>query len=260
MNHEKDPDPVKQTDREIDKLSKSPLWVFGWGLFLTSLTFISGVVLDLNEQNAYIAKYNSLAHTYELDNRKPEMVKKTLALVMDGTLKAETHFADNVERQSDLASIREDVINEGLFLVTSARKAVNAELGVFSTLHFNDAGLNLFVEGFKADMEALDDLLATKESIYQKIKDKKFAEVRTELDKLKVPDYRKERQLNAFSHRVNAFDAESKLKKDEYDADLQLQSAHLRSFRYKFYLVLPMSMIVGAFAVMVIKKFKRIVV
>src|SRR5215471_12502220 len=97
VTEEKQADPIKETDKLITKLSKSPLWVYGWGLFLTSLTFISGVFLDLNEQNANIAKFNSLTHTYEFDARKTAGTTETLKVVWTAATEAVSYFADNIQ-------------------------------------------------------------------------------------------------------------------------------------------------------------------
>jgi hypothetical protein len=252
-------DPIKQTDKLISKLSESPLWVFGWGLFLTSLTFIGSVVLDLNEQNANIAKYNALSHTYQLNDRKKAGTIKALELVLGATNEASLFFNNNIQSQNDIASIPGPVLDKGLELIDTARAGVNTETGVLSALHFDDSGLNQFVDGFKSDLNALDKLLKTKELIYKKIKAKNFEEAKSQLAQLETQDYAKERQLSAASIRAEAFDTETQLKAEEANADLQLHQAHVTSYKLKLYLLLPMSMIVGAFAVIVIRKFRSVV-
>jgi hypothetical protein len=259
MTNSKVPDPIKQADKLIRKLSESPLWVFGWGLFLTSLTFIGNVVIDLNEQNANIAKYNALSHTYQLNDRKKAGTIKALELVLDATNEATDFFKDNIQSQTDIASIPDHVLDKGLELIGVARTGVNTEIGVLSVLHFDDSGLNQFVDGFKNDLNTLDGLLATRESICKNIKGKKFEEVRSQLAKLETQDYEKERQLRAFLVRASAFDTETQLKAEEADADLQLHQAHITSYKLKLYLLLPMSMIVGAFAMIVIRRVKSVV-
>ena len=126
---------------------------------------------------------------------------------MDANIKASEFFNDNIRSQHEVSSIPDDVLDKGLELIDVSRTAVNTEIGVLSALHFDDSGLNQFVDGFKNDLNALDELF----------------------------------------------------KAEEADADLQLHRAHISSYKWKLYLLLPMSMIVGAFAVIVIRKFKSVV-
>lgn len=251
---------VTRTDKEIKTLSKSPLWVFGWGLLLTSLTFISNVLIDLNEQNANIAKFNSLSHIYELDERKTTGTKDALLLVVKGALDAASYFSDHVQKQPRIDQIPNEVVEEASRLIAEARGGINAELSVLSSLHFTDPQLTSHIEGFKTDLESLDEYFATKESICKSIAEKKFTDAQSELDKLKTRDYKKERQLQAFPTRVQAFERESQLKREASDADLQYHDAQLTTFRYKVYLLLPMSGIVGAFAAIVLKRFRKVAV
>jgi hypothetical protein len=115
------------------------------------------------------------------------------------------------------------------------------------------------VDGFKDDLEALDQILATKESTYGLLEEKKYVEAETELAKLKTEhDYLRERQLQAAVLRVNAFQDLATRKGDDYTAELNLQKARLKFFRIKVYLLLPLAAVyVGAFVVIIIKRLKR---
>lgn len=258
VSNEDDSGPLRSAEDFITKRSKSPLWIFGWGLVLMSLTTIFGVVVDLNEQNAHIAKFNSLAHTYEGDARRTAIITKTLELVLDASIEALGHFAEDIlARRQDLASISPDVLQKQLQLIITARRGVNAELSVLSSLQFNDPSFTPFVGGFQSDMEALDEILASKETICQNLLDKKYDEAKTALEKLQQRDYRKERQLNAASLRMSSLEFTVRIKEEAYAAELQLQQARLRSFKLRYYLVLPLSGIVGLFAAIAIGSYRR---
>jgi len=250
--------PISEINKLIHTLSKRPLWVFAWGLLIPSLYFVGSVFWDLNEQNAHIAKVNSLAHTYEMDARKTATLTATMNLVWGAAVEAASYFSLNVEANNNIQSIPNDVLEQGRQLISKCRNGINAELAVLSTLYFDDQGFSQYVEGFEKDLEALDQILATKESTYTLLEEKKYVEAETELKKLKTdPDYLRERNLNAALLRVSAFQNLAKRKGDDYAAELNLQKARLKSFRVKVYLLFPVAGYVGAFAVIVIKRFKR---
>ena len=258
VSREDDSAPLRAAENFITKRSKRPLWVFGWGLVLMSVTTIFGVVVDLNEQNAHIAKFNSLAHTYEGDGRRTAIITQTMGLVLDASIEALGFFVENIStKRQDLASISPDVLQKQLQLIVTARRGANAELSVLSSVQFNDSSFTPFVGGFQSDMEALDEILAEKEAICQKLLDKKYDEAKAALEKLRQFDYKKERQLNAASIRMSSLENTVRLKEEAYAAELQLQQARLRTFKLRYYLVLPLSGIVGLFAVIAIGSYRK---
>ncbi|MET0649340.1 MAG: hypothetical protein ABW208_22245 [Pyrinomonadaceae bacterium] len=253
-------DPINETDKLVSRLSKRPLWAAAGTLFMASLYFMGTVFWDLNEQNANIAKFNSLAHTYQMDGRKAATITATLNLVWGAAVEAASHFSSNIEASNNTHSITDDVLGEGLGLIHECRNGINTEISVLSTLHFDDQGFTQYVEGFQKDLEALDQMLATKELIYNLLGEKKHAEAETELKKLKTdPAYLRERQFQTALLRVRAFQNIAERKREEYAAELDLQKARIDSFRVKVYLLLPVAGYAGAFAVIAIKRWKRAV-
>src|SRR5438034_605400 len=251
-------DPLSDINNLIRKFSKYPLWVFAWGLFGSSLYFIWGVFWDMSEQNGNIAKFNSLAHTYEMDGRKSATLTKVMIRVWGAAVETASYFASNIEASDNIQAIPHDILDHGHRMTVDCREGINAALAVLSTLHFDDQGFNQYVEGFERDLDALDQMLATKEATYKLLEEKKYVEAETELQKSKTEhDYLRERQLNAASLRTSAFQDLAKRKADDYTAELGLQKARLQSYRFKVNSLIFVAGYVGAFTVILIKRLKR---
>gem|GEM_PF-4666042 len=258
MSEVKRSDPIGETDKFIAWLSKSPIWKFAWGILIAVVVFIGGVFWNLNEENANIEKFNSLSHSFEMDSRRTELLKRTMSLVWSALVEEAKYFSSKVEGSRNLASIPHDAVDEGFRLVRESRGGISAELSLLSSLNFEDSGLKPFVTGFQQDMEALNERLATKELIYRRLKEKKYAEAQKELKKWQdTSDYRKEGELNTALLRVQSFDNALELKKEHDTAERGLEEARLKSFERKVYLLFPAGGYVGLFFVMLMRKRKR---
>jgi len=121
MSEVKRSDPIGETDKFIAWLSKSPIWKFAWGILIAVVVFIGGVFWNLNEENANIEKFNSLSHSFEMDSRRTELLKRTMSLVWSALVEEAKYFSSKVEGSRNLASIPHDAVDEGFRLVRESR-------------------------------------------------------------------------------------------------------------------------------------------
>ncbi len=153
----------------VKKASKNPLWVFGWAVFITCITYSTNFIVDYPSQIAIIDNNAVRFNTYSQDYNESLQVHEILKESYDSFINVTNEYNAIIAKLNNKTSVSKDEVSTALAHAKSTKDSLSVATGTLQGVDFNNDVLDKYVLGFIENISGKQKIVGVIADYYQEL-------------------------------------------------------------------------------------------